>query len=66
MVAKAWAMKESLSGVWNYLFLWLGGWLFEACNSWFNRFRKLVIRSEKLDSTIAFLKADRKIILGWL
>ena len=50
-------------------------WVVEACHSWFNRFRKLVIRYEKLDSThlalthlasafIAFRKADRKIIYG--
>ena len=26
-------------------------WVVEACHSWFNRFRKLVIRYEKLDET---------------
>ena len=26
-------------------------WVVEACHSWFNRFRKLVIRYEKLDAT---------------
>jgi hypothetical protein len=26
-------------------------WVVEACHSWFNRFRKLTIRYEKLDST---------------
>jgi IS5 family transposase len=26
-------------------------WVVEACHSWFNRFRKLAIRYEKLDAT---------------
>jgi transposase len=26
-------------------------WVVETCRSWFNRFRKLTIRYEKLDST---------------
>ena len=26
-------------------------WVVEACHSWFNRFRKLTIRYEKLDAT---------------
>ena len=26
-------------------------WVVEACHSWFNRFRKLIIRYEKLDAT---------------
>lgn len=50
-------------------------WVVEACHSWFNRFRKLVIRYEKLDSThlalthlaaaiIALRKVKTKIIYG--
>lgn len=50
-------------------------WVVEAYHSWFNRFRKLAIRYEKLDSThlalthlaaafIAFRKANRRIIYG--
>lgn len=50
-------------------------WVVEACHSWFNRFRKLVIRYEKLDSThlalthlaaaiIALRKVRTKIIYG--
>lgn len=50
-------------------------WVVEACHSWFNRFRKLVIRYEKLDSThlallhlaaaiIALRKIKTKIIYG--
>jgi hypothetical protein len=49
----------------------------EACHSWFNRFRKLVIRYEKLDSThlalthlaaaiIALQKASSFKTEGWL
>lgn len=50
-------------------------WVVEACHSWFNRFRKLAIRYEKLDSThlalthlaaaiIALRKIRTKIIYG--
>lgn len=50
-------------------------WVVEACHSWFNRFRKLVTRYEKLDSThlalthlaaaiIALRKVKTKIIYG--
>jgi transposase len=50
-------------------------WVVEACHSWFNRFCKLVIRYEKLDSThlalmhlaatiIALRKVKTKIIYG--
>jgi Transposase DDE domain. len=50
-------------------------WVVEACHSWFNRFRKLTIRYEKLDSThlalihlaaaiIALRKVKTKIIYG--
>ncbi len=50
-------------------------WVVEACHSWFNRFRKLTIRYEKLDSThlalthlaaaiIALRKVRTKIIYG--
>lgn len=50
-------------------------WVVEACHSWFNRFRKLVIRYEKLDSSnlalthlaaaiIALRKIKTKIIYG--
>ena len=50
-------------------------WVVQACHSWFNRFRKLVIRYEKLDSThlalthlaaaiIALRKVKTKIIYG--
>lgn len=38
-------------------------WVVEACLSWFNRFRKLVIRYEKLDSThLALLHLAAAII----
>lgn len=50
-------------------------WVVESCHSWFNRFRKLLVRFEKLDSThlalhhlaaaiIALRKANPKIIYG--
>jgi transposase len=50
-------------------------WVVEACHSWFNRLRKLVIRYEKLDSThlalthlaaaiITLRKVKTKIIYG--
>ena len=50
-------------------------WVVGACHSWFNRFRKLVIRYEKLDSThlalthlaaaiIALCKVRTRIIYG--
>ncbi|MDL2216264.1 IS5 family transposase [Desulfovibrio sp. OttesenSCG-928-M14] len=50
-------------------------WVVEACHSWFNRFRKLTIRYEKLDSThlalthlaaaiIALRKVRTEIIYG--
>jgi transposase len=50
-------------------------WVVEACHSWFNRFRKLTIRYEKLDAThlalihlaaaiIALRKVRTKIIYG--
>lgn len=50
-------------------------WVVEACHSWFNRFRKLTIRYEKLDSThlalthlaaaiITLRKIRTKIIYG--
>jgi transposase len=50
-------------------------WVVEACHSWFNRFRKLVVRYEKLDSThlalthlaaaiISLRKVKTKIIYG--
>jgi transposase len=50
-------------------------WVVEACHSWFNRFRKLAIRYEKLDVThlalihlaaaiIALRKVRTKIIYG--
>lgn len=50
-------------------------WVVEVCHSWFNRFRKLLIRYEKLDRSfialnhlaaaiIAFRKADRTTIYG--
>lgn len=50
-------------------------WVVEVCHSWFNRFRKLTIRYEKLDAThlalthlaaaiIALRKAELKIIYG--
>ncbi|MDR3319999.1 MAG: transposase [Desulfovibrio sp.] len=52
-----------------------GVWVVEACHSWFNRFRKLTIRYEKLDAThlalnhltaaiIALRKVRTKIIYG--
>lgn len=50
-------------------------WIVEVCHSWFNRFRKLFIRYEKLDATylalthlaaaiIALRKVRTKIIYG--
>jgi transposase len=50
-------------------------WVVEVCHSWFNRFRKLLVRYEKLDRSfmalnhlaaaiIAFRKADRSIVYG--
>jgi Transposase DDE domain. len=50
-------------------------WVVEACHAWFNRFRKLSIRYEKLDAThlalthlaaaiIALRKIKTKIIYG--
>lgn len=50
-------------------------WVVEACHSWFNRFRKLTIRYEKLEAThlalihlaaaiIALRKIKTKIIYG--
>lgn len=50
-------------------------WVVEACHSWFNRFRKLTIRYEKLGAThlaliplaaaiIALRKIKTKIVYG--
>ena len=50
-------------------------WVVEVCHSWFNRFRKLIIRYEKLDAThfalihlaaaiIALRRVRTKIIYG--
>jgi transposase len=42
--------EEKLEKITNPLFR-ARRWVVEACHSWFNRFRKLVIRYEKLDET---------------
>ena len=40
-------------------------WIVEVCHSWFNRFRKLLVRFETTDSRYAALHHLAAAIIGW-
>lgn len=40
-------------------------WVVEACNSWFNRFRKLMVRYEKTSANYIALQHLAAVIICW-
>ena len=40
-------------------------WVVEACHSWFNRFRKLLVRYEKLEHTFLALNHLAAAVIAW-
>jgi hypothetical protein len=40
-------------------------WVVEACHGWFNRFRKLLVRYEKLEHTFIALNHLAAAIIAW-